>query len=270
MKISLVTATLGRVDEINILLDSLVKQTYKNFELIIVDQNEHYKVQNIVDRYTNILNIKYIRSSTKGLSYNRNVGIKECSGDIIGFPDDDCYYSDNLLEEIVYTFKEKKNKITLVEAYDSITKNIFISKTDVVSRKSLFKYAISFNLFVIFDKMKLFDERLGVGTFFSSGEETDYIWQLLDKKDIAIFAKKAKVFHPQNAASNNYERAYSYGLGFGALFKKEILGRKHYTYFIMYLKYLIRCIGGIVLSSNKKFYWGSLKGRIKGFLLFKL
>ena len=126
MKISLVTATLGRVDEINILLDSLVKQTYKNFELIIVDQNEHYKVQNIVDRYTNILNIKYIRSSTKGLSYNRNVGIKECSGDIIGFPDDDCYYSDNLLEEIVYTFKEKKNKITLVEAYDSITKNIFI------------------------------------------------------------------------------------------------------------------------------------------------
>ena len=108
MKISLVTATLGRVDEINILLDSLVKQTYKNFELIIVDQNEHYKVQNIVDRYTNILSIKYIKSSTKGLSYNRNIGIKECSGDIIGFPDDDCYYSENLLEEIVYTFKEKK------------------------------------------------------------------------------------------------------------------------------------------------------------------
>ena len=62
MKVSLVTATLGRIDEINILLDSLVKQTYKDFELIIVDQNEHYKVQNIVDKYTNILNIKYIRS----------------------------------------------------------------------------------------------------------------------------------------------------------------------------------------------------------------
>ena len=74
----------------------------------------------------------------------------------------------------------------------------------------------------------------------------------------------------RNFDLTKFNHAYSYGLGFGALFKKEILGRKHYTYFIMYLKYLIRSIGGIVLSSNKKFYWGSLKGRIKGFLLFKL
>ena len=270
MKISLVTATLGRVDEINILLDSLVKQTYKNFELVIVDQNEHYKVQNLVDRYTYILNIKYIRSSIKGLSYNRNIGIKECSGDIIGFPDDDCYYSENLLEEIIHTFKEKKNKIVLAEFCDSDTNRIFIPYREIVQRKEIIKHALSVNFFSILNKNLFFDERLGVGTFFSSGEETDYIWQLLDKKDIAIFAKKAKVFHPQNATSNNYQRGYSYGLGFGALFKKEILGRKHYTYFIMYLKYLIRSIGGVILSSNKRFYLGSLKGRIKGFLLFKL
>ena len=36
MKISLVTATLGRVDEIEDLLISLIKQTFQNFELIIV------------------------------------------------------------------------------------------------------------------------------------------------------------------------------------------------------------------------------------------
>ena len=51
MKFSLVMATLGRSEEIKIFLDSLSVQDYKNFELIIVDQNERDILRDIVDEY---------------------------------------------------------------------------------------------------------------------------------------------------------------------------------------------------------------------------
>ncbi|HBF4089696.1 TPA: glycosyltransferase family 2 protein, partial [Clostridioides difficile] len=88
MLISLIMPTLNRYDDIYLLMDSLENQTYKNFELIVVDQNDNSKVKEIVDKYIDKLDIKYIKSSKKGLSYNRNVGIDNAVGQIIGFPDD--------------------------------------------------------------------------------------------------------------------------------------------------------------------------------------
>lgn len=85
MLISLIMPTLNRYDDIYLLMDSLENQTYKNFELIVVDQNDNSKVKEIVDKYIDKLDIKYIKSSKKGLSYNRNVGIDNAVGQIIGF-----------------------------------------------------------------------------------------------------------------------------------------------------------------------------------------
>ena len=76
MKFSLVMATLGRSEEIKIFLDSLSAQDYKNFELIIVDQNERDILRDIVDEYKQKFYINHIRIREKGLSLARNIGIK--------------------------------------------------------------------------------------------------------------------------------------------------------------------------------------------------
>ncbi len=65
MLISLIMPTLNRYDDIYLLMDSLENQTYKNFELIVVDQNDNSKVKEIVDKYIDKLDIKYIKSSKK-------------------------------------------------------------------------------------------------------------------------------------------------------------------------------------------------------------
>ena len=51
MLVSLIMPTLNRYNDIYLLMESLEKQTYKNFELIIVDQNKNDKVKEIVDKY---------------------------------------------------------------------------------------------------------------------------------------------------------------------------------------------------------------------------
>ena len=272
MLISLVTATLGRVREMQDLLDSLAAQTYKNFELVIVDQNPHTLLQEMVEKYTDTINIKYIRSDVKGLSHNRNIGLKHCAGEVVGFPDDDCFYdTDVLLKVSDYLATHKNLSFVLFEVKDVEEERVFIKCGALaVSRKDVFKYCISYNVFVRKDLSVLFDERLGVGSFYGSGEETDYLWMLLRTHDTGAFLEGVYIHHPHNDASDNYRRAYSYGLGFGALFKKEIVYRKHYSYLSLYLYHLLRTIGGLIVSKHRLFYYHTLRGRIKGFFSFRL
>ena len=110
MKVSLIMPTINVTTELDLFLKSLKAQTYKNFELIVVDQNEGYDVFEIVKNYEEDFKIKYVRSDEKGLSLNRNKGLIMMDGDIVGFPDDDCEYEKDTLEKVVAFFKENKDK----------------------------------------------------------------------------------------------------------------------------------------------------------------
>ncbi|MFC7347702.1 glycosyltransferase family 2 protein [Chryseobacterium zhengzhouense] len=271
MKFSLITATLGRVAEIEELLISLSDQTYKNFELILVDQNSHTLIEEIVRKYDNRFSIKYIRSDKKGLSYNRNIGLDLATGEIVGFPDDDCTYSKNVLEDVKNTFIENNFDFVLLKANDPITDLNFITAEErTLTKKDIIKKCISYNVFTRLKKDVEFDIQLGVGSFFGSGEETDYMWAVLDNQNIGGFAKNSTVYHPANLSSKDNERAYKYGLGFGAIFKKEYIRTKKISILFQFFKYLLRSAGGIILSRNKAFYYKTLIGRIKGFNNFRI
>ena len=76
MKISVLVPTLGkREKEIRRLLETLEKQSYKDFEIIFVTQDNHEIVKDIICKYGN-LDIKQIEMSVKGLSRARNRGLE--------------------------------------------------------------------------------------------------------------------------------------------------------------------------------------------------
>ena len=79
--ISLLVPTLGkREQELRRLFDSLERQTYKDFEVVIVSQGNHDFVESCVASYD--FKHKHIKSDTLGLSVARNVGLKYIEGDI--------------------------------------------------------------------------------------------------------------------------------------------------------------------------------------------
>lgn len=270
MVISLVTATLGRVREVQRLLDSLAAQTYKKFELIIVDQNPHTLLQEMVGRYADTINIKYIRSDVKGLSYNRNIGLKHCAGDVVGFPDDDCFYDKEVLESVADMLSNPSYTFVATEMKDPRNDYVWLKRIDSsIVRRDIYKHCLSCNIFVRRNPLVYFDEKLGVGAFWGSGEESDYLWSILEKKDIGVFLKGSYIYHFYDKSFNTH-RAYSYGLGFGALFRKEIAYRKHYDYLSLYVYHLLRTIGGLIVKKHRLFYYHTLRGRIKGFLSYRL
>ena len=88
-------------------LDSVIKQTYKNLEIIIIDDGSTDKSGFICDEYKKIdSRIRVIHHKNKGLSYARNEGISNSNGSFISFVDSDDYLESNM-------FYELKNNIIL-------------------------------------------------------------------------------------------------------------------------------------------------------------
>lgn len=278
MLVSLIMPTLNRFDDIYIFMDSLLEQTYKNFELIVVDQNDNDKVKEIVDKYVDRLDIKYIKSNKKGLSYNRNIGIAAAQGKILAFPDDDCAYKPDTIEKAI-NFFEKNNeyKIYSCKTMDfnevDTFKRMYNGTCDINSL-NVMDTITSITFFVLFEDKDylMFDERLGVGGEFGAGEEVDYILELLSRGYKGRYFGDDIIYHPAKKHSKSkekYQRDFNYGRGFGALCKKEIVYRKNKKFIKIMAYKIIRNIGGIVLNKDRDYHTATIKGRINGFKEYK-
>ena len=119
MKISLVLATLGRDKDVVDFLQSLTCQTYKNFDLIIIDQNKDGKIDAIVEQFKDCLDVRHVKVDFVGNARARDYGIGLAQGRIIAFPDDDCAYEKDVLKQVVAEFTRRKNLSILVAgSYD--------------------------------------------------------------------------------------------------------------------------------------------------------
>lgn len=271
--ISLITATLGRTEPIVQLLDSLVNQSYKDFELIIVDQNPHDKIKEIVTEYEDRINIQYIKSDRKGLSLNRNIGLQHVTGEIIGFPDDDCYYSPNILEKVVETFNCHGDiSFCATDWKDSIMlgnpARCFSEMP--ITKKLTYKMCISFNLFVRNNWNVKFDEQLGVGAPFGAGEETDYLYSLIKiSNQNGWFFNSGGIFHPVET-NRDIKKTHNYAIGQGAVWKKDLKERNNNSVILDMLKTTSRYLISALKPRNIPVVKATLCGFYKGFTKYSV
>jgi glycosyltransferase involved in cell wall biosynthesis len=272
-KMNLIMATLGRSDEIIILLDSLLSQSYKNFDLTIVDQNDDDRVEKIYNQYKDKLDLLYYQCDKKGLSLGRNIGLKHISGDIIAFPDDDCEYEINTLEKVVGFFEKNPDYgfYTCNTKEKNGTNAVFETKKKNcdIGILNLLNVGISFTIFVRSETFAgfSFDEKLGVGAAFGSGEESDLLLYLIKNKQKGKYHAGHYIFHP--GKTETPQRVYSYSLGFGALFKKALLVYRLYPLFFIFLYRISRNIVKLCLRPGDKIARALVAGRLNGFLQYK-
>ena len=95
-------------------IESLIHQTYKNIELILVDDGSPDSCGGICDEYATSDNrIKVIHKKNGGLSEARNFGIDSATGNYITFVDSDDFVSENYIEYLLYLLKENNAQISI-------------------------------------------------------------------------------------------------------------------------------------------------------------
>lgn len=88
-------------------LESIMKQTYKDYEVIVVNDGTKDNSMDIVKKYP----VKIIEQENQGLSVARNTGVKHAKGEYIIFLDSDDYIEENLLEEISKSLNNKPDVV---------------------------------------------------------------------------------------------------------------------------------------------------------------
>ncbi len=234
MSFSLIVCTIGRVEPLRRLLASLDRQTVPPLEVIVVDQNPSDIIGPVLAQFPS-LPLKRLRSG-RGLSLARNVGLQQAAGDVVAFPDDDCWYGPDVLDAVGRLFAAHPGlAIVTGRTTDAAGRNsvgAFRAVETQISRRDFVDCGNSNGLFVRREAARAigpFDVRLGVGapTPFGSGEEADYLLRAVEQGLEARFFPSLVVFHEQVDATFGevtLARARSYSRGFGALMRKHRLG----------------------------------------------
>lgn len=118
--ISIIVPVYNVENKVNRCLDCLVNQTYKNIEMLLIDDGSTDNSGQICDEYAKKdKRIKVIHKQNGGVSSARNVGIKEASGKYLMFVDSDDYMEKNTCE-IMADAIEKYNVDLIIASYNTV------------------------------------------------------------------------------------------------------------------------------------------------------
>ncbi len=113
--VSVIIPVHNREEYIGEAVESVLNQSYKNIELIIVDDGSTDNTGNIVKEYMEKDDrVRYIYQENQGSGAARNTGIKEAKGEYVAFLDSDDKYFPFAIEKMVYLFKQKPESVKLI------------------------------------------------------------------------------------------------------------------------------------------------------------
>jgi GT2 family glycosyltransferase len=98
MFFSIIIPLYNRPQEIDELLFTLARQTYTQFEVLVIEDGSLNDAKAVVEKYTNKLDLKYYVKANEGQGFTRNYGFERASGDYFIIFDSDCLIPEDYLE----------------------------------------------------------------------------------------------------------------------------------------------------------------------------
>ncbi len=271
-RFSLIVATMGRVEELRDLFDSILAQSWPALDIILVDQNPDERLLPVVAGYASRLPLRHIRTPRPHANAARNLGLRAAIGDIVAFPDDDCTLPAGTLARVATTFRDPALQILTgpsASPQGGLGSGRWNADAGPITLSNVWTSVIEFNLWMRRDTALAlggFDEAMGPGSRFGSAEGNDLVCRAIAAGHATRYDPALLVVHPDKRLSDvAAERAHRYGMGLGFAL------RRHAVPFAVWSAFLYRPVAGAVLSllrgrrHHAAYYWQSFRGRLAGF-----
>lgn len=212
--ISIIIPVYNREKEIQIALDSLLRQSYLKFEVLIVDDGSTDKTSQIVKRYCEQdLRFKYFFQNNAGVSTARNKGIKEARGEYICFLDSDDYFADDYLEKMYKQIKKYDCEVCYCGA-NAVTPEKYMTKSTKFRNGSILKEYILGKVAVatpgwLIKKSILKKFELTFVEGVSWGEDIEFFFSVLLRTNKVCSVKEYLVYYTVDYKDFNHLSAYS-------------------------------------------------------------
>lgn len=223
--LSLVVATRGRATPFADLFASLAAQTFRDFEVIVVDQNADERVGDLAAAAP--FPLLHLRTPTEtGLSRARNRGLRHARGEVVLFPDDDCWYPPRAFEDALARMGRLGADVLAGRAADEMGRDIngrYERTATRITRANVFTTGIEWVVFfrrAVLEAVGGYDTDIGVGaaTPWQACEGQDIMLRALARGYVCVFDPAVVGHHAEldiaSPAMLSKGRAYARGLGY--------------------------------------------------------
>jgi len=219
---SLIIPTFGRPDEVDEFLDSLTRQEYKNFEVIIADGTPKQSLGTVANKYIDKVPFTFLYEEYLPVSDARNLGAKKAKGDYFIFLDSDCIIPPQYLNEVDKVLKEKKYDLfggpdAADENFTPVQKAISYSMTSLFTTGGIrgkknhvgVFHPRGFNMGI---KREAFEKVNGYDVNFKCGEDIDLSIRILKEGYKSGLIPDAYVFHKRRTDFKKFfKQVYRFG-----------------------------------------------------------
>lgn len=252
--VSAVICTRNRPDKIGYAIESVLANTYPNFDLTIIDQSTtddtEFIVRPIGQRDGRL---RYQRMSKSGLSRAYNSAIATVTGDYLAFTDDDCLVPPDWIEKIVLAFDDEPDGELLygqvVPAYpegdgEALTPFLRIDKPERLDRANGFRvFGMGANFAArrsLFERVGTFDEALGGGGPLKSSQDFDLAYRAYRRNAVIILRPEVIVRHDGRREQEDWPTLLrAYGFGDGAFYSKHVRCRDPYAAWLVAKRFTV-------------------------------
>lgn len=196
IRVTIVTVSYNSEKTIRRTIESVLSQTYKNVEYIIIDGKSTDNTIKIVKEYEDKFNgrMRWVSEPDKGIYDAMNKGIKMASGELVGILNSDDYYEPDAVENMVNALGTEKYQILygFMRTLRNSEEYSIAIRTHKDLRNGMISHPTCFVTKKLYDDFGMYDTR------YKSVADYDFMLRMFDNKDV--------VFRPVYKLITNFEQ----------------------------------------------------------------